>query len=186
MSKYEHKEKNNVLIFHDIIPALESIKNEAGYGYAAIGELFMAVMYYSRDKEIPEFSKENNFPLMLVFDRMKTVIDINNKKYEETCIKNANNRNSKRNNFLERSQYIDDETGEVTELDTETADDSIYEPYIPDLKMLMDYFVKEKKKVLSTIQCEECLNYCSANSSNGRSWKENADIWFINFNPSAA
>lgn len=185
MGKYEHKEKNNVLIFHDIIPDLELVKEM--YGDSHNGKLFLAVMHYSRDNEIPKFSKEE-VPIQLIFNRIKASIDTNRKKYEETCIKNANNRNSKQiSNSADRSQFIDSETGELIETITQDTEenDSSYDPDTLTEKMIQDYFVKEKKIPLTTRDSLKCLEYCITNSSTGRSWKQNADSWFTENKSSA-
>lgn len=166
MGKYEHKEKSNVLIYHNIISSLEVVKDLSGY--APLGRLFLDIMHYSRDNTLPEYSTDEAI-IHVLFNQIKDSIDTNRKKYEEQCIKNANNRNPKKNTVSEdNSQFINPETGEVIE-----DDDS----KMPTEKMILDFFVKEMKKPLTTKQAQDCLEFCIAFEDSSKSWKENCISW---------
>lgn len=177
MSKYEHKEKSSVLIYHNVIGNLELIANLQGY--APIGKLFLDIMHYSKDNKIPEYSADEGM-IQLVFNQIKEAIDINRKKYDETCIRNAKNRNSKKNNGYDGdSQFINSETGEVIESDMpRKSDASGDDSAIPTEKMILDFFVNEVKHPLSTKQAQACLNYCDAYKDEFNSWQELALDWY--------
>ena len=182
MSKYERKEKSSVLIYHNITTNLELI--EKLQGYAPIGKLFLDVMHYSKDNKIPEYSADEA-TIQLVFNQIKESIDIDRKKYEDTCIKNANNRNKQKNSISdENSQFINSETGEVIESDlSSTEDDNVSKAdnSIPTEKMILDFFIKEKRKSLTSEQAKSCRKYCVTHNDNGNSWKETVESWIIDY-----
>lgn len=164
MGTYEHKEKNNVLIYHDVIPSLEIVRDQPN-GYALIGKLFLNVMYYSRDGEIPTFSNDEAL-IQLLFNQMKVGIDTNRKKYDEACRRNKENRNKGNSTATESSQTIDNQTQNYN---------------VPDLNMVLEYFLLEKKHQLTSAQGKECVKYCvECSEHTDKPWKENADSWFDN------
>lgn len=179
MGTYEHKEKSNVLIYHDIIDDLDDLADECGH--EAVGTLFMAIMHYSRDNDIPTFS-QGELGIKFLFSRVKRAIDLDRVKYEERCIRNANNRNGTRGRSdLDNSQVIDSETGEVIEPNSEASSKTQENANVPDLNMVLEYFLLVKKHPLSRQQGEACRDYCVEQSKcTGKPWKDSADVWFNN------
>lgn len=178
MGKYVHKEKSSVLIYHNVTDQLELIAKLQGY--APLGKLFLDIMHYSQDNKIPEYSADDGM-IQLVFNQAKVAIDIDRIKYEDECIRNAKNRNSKRNSISgENSQFINSETGEVIESDMSQKNDALGDDSaIPTEKMILDYFVKEKGKSITSKQAKNCREYCIIYKDECDSWKENADSWVI-------
>lgn len=179
MSKYEHKEKSSVLIYHNVTGNLELIAKLQGY--APLGKLLLDIMHYSKDNKIPEYSADEGM-IQLVFNQIKDSIDINRKKYDETCIRNANNRNKQKNSISTgNSQFINSETGEVIASDmlsdNEEDNDSRLDSAIPTEKMILDYFIHEKEKPIKSEQAKDCREYCILYKNGRYSWKENADLW---------
>lgn len=178
MSKYERKErKDSLVLYHDIVDDLDDLRDLCGY--EAVGKLFLAIMHYSRDDIIPSFSREE-LTIQIFFNRIKRAVELANASWSKRCAQNAINASKRNKNSKEGSQFINSETGEVIESDMSQKNDALGDDSaIPTEKMILDYFVKEKGKPITSNQAKNCREYCIIYKDECDSWKENADSWVI-------
>ncbi len=95
------KEKDSFLLYHNDYGLIKRLSNEEK------GILLDSIFKYSMDREIPNFYDSNKAEdriLGIAFESLKTTLDINYKKWLETCEKNQKNRNVS-NNKKQNEQY---------------------------------------------------------------------------------
>lgn len=80
--KTENK-KNNFILYHEMYESIEKLPNEL------VGDVIKSIFRYSMFGELPDYPNVS-IERVLFIDFKKT-IDINNKKYNETCEKNKKN-----------------------------------------------------------------------------------------------
>lgn len=79
----ENIKKDNFILYNNMYDMLEDLSNED------LGEVIKSIFRYSINDEVPEYEKGS--VKAIIFKSIKNSIDINNKKYKERCIKNAEN-----------------------------------------------------------------------------------------------
>lgn len=75
------KERPGTMIYHDILPAVESLSREAA------GELFVAILRYGKYGEIPDFSQSEGLNVAWNFVRPR--IDRDKDRYAERILRNT-------------------------------------------------------------------------------------------------
>lgn len=93
--------KNNFILYHEMYESIEKLPN------AMVGEVIKSVFRYSIFGELPEYP-DVSVERVLFID-FKKQIDINNKKYEETCERNKKNAEKRWEKKKEENQEQEEE-----------------------------------------------------------------------------
>lgn len=93
--------KDNFLIYHNTYAIVKILSDENK------GKLLDSLYKYTMDGEIPSFENES---LTIVFEAIKSSIDISNEKYYQRCMKNIDNINKRwRKIFIDNTSYTREE-----------------------------------------------------------------------------
>ena len=95
------KKKNNFILYHEMYESIEKLPNEL------VGDVIKSIFRYSMFGELPDYP-DVSIERVLFIDFKKT-IDINNKKYNETCEKNKKNAEKRWEKKREENQEQEEE-----------------------------------------------------------------------------
>jgi len=76
-------EKNSFVIYHDLEEQTSLLSDEQ------LGRLLRAIFAYEKRGECPDFADDGM--LLICFQFVRTTLDVNRRRYEEKCAKNAEN-----------------------------------------------------------------------------------------------